>query len=291
MIGARRGAGLAVVLATLPTLLTEGATGRPVEPPARTAPRRACPPEMVVTPRACIDRWEISLVDARTGAALSPYYPPAPAALRRVHAVWERERWLVGSPAARRMPLPRVPPHQRAGNTRARAVSRPGVTPQGYLSYFTAREACEAAGKRLCSREEWVDACRGAARWDFPYGPRFQPGACNVHRDAHPAATLHDDASLGHLDPRLNLVLDPAGQPLLRATGATPLCASRFGDDAALDMVGNLDEWIEEPSGAFLGGFYARRTTKGCGASIDSHAPAYFDYSTGARCCRDRGAP
>jgi len=39
--------------------------------------------------------------------------------------------------------------------------------------------------------------------------------------------------------------------------------------------------------GMFLGGFYARSTTKGCDAQISSHAPSYFDYSTGTRCCAD----
>ena len=51
-------------------------------------------------------------------------------------------------------------------------------------------------------------------------------------------------------------------------------------------MVGNLDEWVDEPGGAFLGGFYSRATQNGCEARVTEHPPEYFDYSTGARCCR-----
>jgi hypothetical protein len=51
-------------------------------------------------------------------------------------------------------------------------------------------------------------------------------------------------------------------------------------------MVGNLDEWVDDPDGAFLGGFYARGTAEGCDARVGVHAPEYFDYSLGVRCCR-----
>jgi hypothetical protein len=51
-------------------------------------------------------------------------------------------------------------------------------------------------------------------------------------------------------------------------------------------MVGNLDEWVDDPRGAFLGGFYARATSNGCDARVSEHPPEYFDYSLGVRCCR-----
>jgi hypothetical protein len=51
-------------------------------------------------------------------------------------------------------------------------------------------------------------------------------------------------------------------------------------------MAGNLDEWIEDPGGTFVGGFYARDTALGCAARIEIHSPDYYDYSLGARCCR-----
>jgi hypothetical protein len=73
----------------------------------------------------------------------------------------------------------------------------------------------------------------------------------------------------------------------LRLTGATPKCSSPWNGDALYDMVGNVDEWVEgEKAPAFVGGFYARSTTKGCEAIVDSHAAIYYDYSTGTRCCK-----
>jgi hypothetical protein len=51
-------------------------------------------------------------------------------------------------------------------------------------------------------------------------------------------------------------------------------------------MVGNLDEWVEEPSGEFMGGFYSRGTKEGCDAAITAHPTSYYDYSLGVRCCR-----
>jgi hypothetical protein len=110
-------------------------------------------------------------------------------------------------------------------------------------------------------------------------------GRCNVLRDIHPAAVLHGDASEGHLDPRLNQV-SQGEDPLLRPTGGTPECRSEWGADAIYDMVGNLDEWVSDSGGVFVGGFFSRATREGCDARIEAHGPSYFDYSLGVRCCR-----
>ena len=75
----------------------------------------------------------------------------------------------------------------------------------------------------------------------------------------------------------------------MRLTGATRGCESQWDDGSLFDMVGNLDEWVEDPTGVFVGGFYARMTQKGCEAKISGHAASYYDYSTGTRCCKDAG--
>jgi formylglycine-generating enzyme required for sulfatase activity len=226
------------------------------------------------------------MVDAKTGRALSPYYPPSPRGLARIRSVWQVERFNLGDPGAVEMPLPDLPAWQEHERFRAKAVSRPGVVPQGYLTFYSARRACVAAGKRLCTEDEWVAACRGERDRRFPYGANYVAGRCNVFRAMHPAAVLHGSASVGLTDPRLNLVVEEARDPLLRLTGATAGCVSRWGQDSIYDMVGNLDEWVDDDKGVFVGGFYARMTTKGCEAKISSHAPAYYDYSTGTRCCQ-----
>ncbi len=233
----------------------------------------------------CVDRWEASLVDRATQRPLSPYYPPHAGLLERIVQVWDVERDVLGDEAARQMPLPDLPRWQRTERFEPMAVSRPGVVPAGYLSYHLARRACENAGKRLCTEQEWLTACRGARQSKFPYGTQYVAGRCNVFRALHPAAVLHGHASIGHTDPRLNLVIEPSGGPLLRTTGASSGCASDWHGTPLFDMVGNLDEWVEDERGLFLGGFYARSTTQGCEARVASHAPVYYDYSTGTRCC------
>lgn len=253
------------------------------EPPRPSPPRR-CSPEMVRVHSFCIDRWEIRTVDAATGQALSPYYPPNAKLSASVRDAWLFEQSTLGSAAARAFPLPELSSFQRTRRYEPRAVSEAAVVPQAYLSYHLAKKACENAHKRLCRKEEWVTACRGQTHRQFPYGNVFRAGQCNVSRPVHPAYVLHASSSLGLLDPRLNLV-DDGEDPLLRVTGGTPACMSQWASDQIFDLVGNLDEWVEE--GMFLGGFYARGTSKGCEAQVSSHALSYFDYSTGTRCCSD----
>lgn len=253
--------------------------------PVKATPQR-CPPEMAAVRGFCIDRWEATMVDHASGAALSPYYPPHRGRLTRAYRVWQVERHQVGDEAARALPLPPVPEVQRR-RFQLRAVSRPGVVPQAYLSHALAKRACSNAGKRLCTESEWLMACRGEQQRKFPYGDRFDLSGCNVYRYTHPAYVLHGVSFAGHTDPRLNLLVERGTDPLLRLTGATPSCQSVWADAEIFDMVGNLDEWIDDPAGTFVGGFYARSTREGCEAKITAHSAEYYDYSLGTRCCSD----
>jgi len=254
--------------------------------PTAAAKSRACPAEMAQVSGYCIDRWEAHTVDHATGQPLSPFYPPEPRLLETVFQYWSVEAGRVGNERARSFALPPLPDHQR-GAFSPRAVSAPGRLPQGYMTYFSAKKSCENAGKRLCSEEEWVRACRGNKRSQFPYGGTYLPGRCNVHRALHPAYELHGNSSLGHLDPRLHLVFEEGKVPLLFATGQAELCRSETDEGPLFDMVGNLDEWVDDEQGVFLGGFYSRATKEGCDAKIENHGPAYTDYSIGVRCCKN----
>jgi sulfatase modifying factor 1 len=242
-----------------------------------------CSDDMVrVAGKFCIDRFEASMIDDAGERPISPYYPPIPSLLRSVYDEWT-QRLLDGN-AGVDVALPLIPPWEREGTFRPRAVSRSGAVPQGYVSKPIAETACANAGKRLCTLDEWTLACRGQQGTKFPYGQTYRKDACNVFRDDHPGMILHGSFSVDLLDPRLNTVI-AQGQPLLRPTGGTPGCKSQWGDDAVYDMVGNLDEWVDEVEGTFVGGFYARSTRNGCESKITAHAPTYLDYSIGARCC------
>jgi hypothetical protein len=291
--------------ATPPSPIASAPPAPSAAPPA--APPLRCPKGMMrVASTFCVDRWEASLVDRVTGMPLSPYYPPDRRTAVQIADTWEHDRLEIGSDEARRMPVPPLPDWQREHEADPLAVSKPGVKPNGYLSSTTAARACENAQKRLCRRDEWVKACEGEAARPFPYGDTYAQGACNVFRAAHPGIVLHDNPSIGHFDPRMNLVAEKDGSPLLRLTGTTPRCKSEWDSDAAWDMNGNLDEWVVSDKaeasgddagapapdagktsnkGLFLGGFYARSKRDGCLSSVSQHQTTYFDYSTGARCC------
>ncbi|MFO0553758.1 MAG: hypothetical protein U0271_35570 [Polyangiaceae bacterium] len=268
---------------------------------ASDGPKLHCPGDMVWVSTApgrgenpspamsyCVDRFEGTLEDRRTGQYLSADYPGTPNLLTSALSDFATRRERHGDLYARALPLPLVSAWQRGVQHDLVVVARASVTPSGFVTGLTAKAACEATGKRLCKLEEWKTACRGQDNTLFPYGSNYEDQKCNVNGLYHPAAILHDNASLGHLDPRLNLVEPPVGGgPLLHPTGTHASCASRWGDDAIYDMVGNLDEWVDEKTGAFAGGFYSRGTTNGCEALVSNHEAAYLDYSTGVRCCRD----
>lgn len=230
------------------------------------APRPRCPEEMalVVRPQGpyCVDRWEASLVRVSPNGSETPW-----PANREVDSV-ERE---------------------------VRAVSKAGTKPQGFISGEQAALACERAGKRLCEIDEWVRACRGAARTTYPYGDVRQRDVCNDRfkvLDKHPVVRLYRKENpngdpQGMWDPRW--MNDPRlydYDHTLTLTGAKAQCTNELH---TYDMVGNLHEWVADPEGTFFGGFFMDtfQNGEGCEYRTVFHPVDYHDYSTGFRCCGD----
>jgi sulfatase modifying factor 1 len=163
------------------------------------------------------------------------------------------------------------------------------VIPQAYISQVQATEACINAGKRLCTAEQFLRACRGADSTAlYPYGGRHEKGMCNEGKGSFVAATFGSDAFkwtyANFNDPQLNQLTNG-----LAKTGAYEGCRSPEG---VFDMVGNLDEWVDEPAGPhdrgyFRGGWYgdAERNGSGCMYVTSAHERTYHDYTTGFRCC------
>ncbi|MGO8999056.1 MAG: formylglycine-generating enzyme family protein [Polyangiaceae bacterium] len=195
----------------------------------------------------CIDRWEASLVEI--------------------------------TPAGERD----FSPFENVGKRKVRAVSRPGVVPQAYISRNEADVACRASRKRLCEEDEWVRACEGAERTTFPYGEKREAGYCNDHGKSPIASLYADNAHTWEAmnDPRLDQQPETVAK-----TGTYSRCKSSYG---AFDMVGNVHEWVADPDGTFLGGYYLDTTLNGngCHYKTVAHDAVYHDYSTGFRCCAD----
>lgn len=165
------------------------------------------------------------------------------------------------------------------------AQTAPGVIPQGYISADVAEAACQAAGKRLCTSQEWLRACRGSHQTQYPYGNTYSPSACNESRTVHPVLEVFGntaDWSKSQMnDARLNQLANG-----LDSAGAHPACMSTAG---VFDLHGNLHEWVSDASGLFRGGFYVDAEINGLGCSYrtTAHGRSYHDYSTGFRCCAD----
>lgn len=219
----------------------------------------ACPAEMAnVDNRFCVDRWEGSLIEVQADGAVANWAPYGP--LEDGHSL--------------------------------RAVSRPNVYPQAYISGAQAAQACAAAGKRLCSPVEWRKACVGPRDQKFGYGNERVSGRCN-DQGRSPMLRLYPQVArswslvgLAEMnDARLNQL-----EGTLTPTGSHEECTNEYG---VYDMVGNLHEWTSDPNGTFQGGYYLDTHINGDGCSYRTvaHEFTYHDYSTGFRCCADPVEP
>jgi hypothetical protein len=237
------------------------------DPTLASAKAKGCPKGMAsVQGRYCIDKYEAGLVEVLAGGRTRPRSPYLP---------------VDGSEGtANADPRP---------TSKLKAVSKKGITPQAYISRDQAEAACKNAGKRLCSDEEWVTACKGKRPTTFPYGDDRKGGYCNdggVSSFNHyygdggiePPEAAYTWANMN--DDRLNQM-----KGTLAATGRFKRCKSSYG---AYDMVGNLHEWTSAPAGTFRGGYYLDTTQNGdgCDYKTTAHVATYHDYSTGFRCCK-----
>jgi formylglycine-generating enzyme len=179
-------------------------------------------------------------------------------------------------------------PYKPVTGVKVKAVVHKGVAPQGYISATEAKGACENAGKRLCTPDEWLRACQGKAPTKYPYGDDEIPGRCNGDGTRqHPVVELFGSGPDAWADPhkmndpRLNQL--PGG---LAKTGEHAKCKNTYG---VYDMVGNLHEWTADAGGAqFKGGYYmdTHKNGDGCFYRTTVHPASYHDYSTGFRCCK-----
>ena len=156
-----------------------------------------------------------------------------------------------------------------------RALAYAGAQP-ATLSWYDARAACQAAGKRLCSQAEWLLACQGAIAVDddqdgqlhddygegraYPYGSHYQRGICH----------------------------DKGGRTKggARPAGSASACRSPEG---IYDLSGNLQEWAgqDEDRAVLLGGSWYAGERASCSQGYARFGPGLANSGTGFRCCAD----
>ena len=143
--------------------------------------------------------------------------------------------------------------------------NKPGQLPKIAAAFGEADAACQREGKRLCTEDEWEKSCRGPQNLRFPYGPNFDPDACNTQDKA--------------TNPRKITVVGIYGS-----------CKSGYG---VFDLSGNAAEWT---TSAFEAGA-AEKAVKGGSATrpgFDDRcssrrrlAAGAHDVNVGFRCCAD----
>jgi hypothetical protein len=222
------------------------------------APNGLCPPDMAsIDDRYCIDRYEASLVELLPNGEERPFSP---------FLAIDGQK-----------PLPVV-----------RAISSAHVVPQAYISELQAKTACARSGKRLCKPTEWKTACKGPEHTTYGYGSTNEARRCNDHGRAPMGVVFglggnSDPRQWGPRmnDPQLNQV-----EGTVAKTGDHADCTNGYG---VYDMVGNVHEWVDDPDGTFLGGYYldVHQNGDGCDYRTGAHDVWYHDYSTGFRCCAD----
>lgn len=131
------------------------------------------------------------------------------------------------------------------------------------ITWAGAKSACESAGKRLCERDEWLDACDGQVGEDegnvYTYGNELNAELCNT------------------------------GGQKAEPTGARASCTSVV---ETFDQSGNVREWTgnNRAAAATRGGAWPSSQTHEC--KNGDRPPAFImpeetSREVGFRCCRD----
>ena len=154
------------------------------------------------------------------------------------------------------------------------AVPAEGRLPRVDITWAHARRACENAGYRLCTEDEFTVACSGALPGDeagrsYPYGDEFEADRCNAPADE----TLATDREL-----------EPGGA---REGCVTP--------EGVHDLSGNVGEWLStaHPMGTMRatrgGNFTTYPKYAVCLTDFSPHyaVPEFSSEVLGFRCCAD----
>ena len=167
-----------------------------------------------------------------------------------------------------------------------------GQVPQSWMNWFDVKSACEAQGKRMCTKSEWTFACEGPEMHPYPYGDGYHrdTSACNFDNPLPHGldvfkATSPSTATAQQL------------QSLLVPSGAQKSCVSPFG---VHDQIGTLDEFFFNPAGmagkehskqapyvSGLVGGHVFGVRNACRPMTDGHNEWFAWYETGGRCCSE----
>jgi formylglycine-generating enzyme required for sulfatase activity len=172
---------------------------------------------------------------------------------------------------------------------RYEAPNKKGARPLVMQTAQEAEEWCASKSKRLCSEDEWINACEGAQKRQYPYGGEHEDGRCNDDKEWRTVnetvlAKWPADEAKEH-----NKSLYQAAK-----SGTKRGCRSSSG---AYDLTGNVEEWVLRSRshandykhiliGCYWSGCYGGGKPT-CHSTNSAHGPGFRFYETGFRCCRD----
>lgn len=145
-----------------------------------------------------------------------------------------------------------------------------GEKPSLQNTWYEAKTKCEALNKRLCSENEWTQACRGPNNYPYPYGYIRDPSKCRIDLPWQDPTT--------HTFEQLDKTVKSGEMS----------CVSEYG---IYDMTGNADEWAVSNGGtpylSVLKGGHPHGVRNRCSPKTPGHGPTFSFYVTGFRCCKD----
>ncbi len=130
----------------------------------------------------------------------------------------------------------------------------PGKFPVVVVSWYQAEELCENHGKRLCTYEEWLNACKKGENPPINY--KFK---CQIAKK--------------------------------QFSGALRIGASSCVNSQGLyDLIGNIQEWVigsnREGPQPVVGGFWLSKESQNCNSPPLMLDPRFSFPHTGFRCCK-----
>ena len=154
--------------------------------------------------------------------------------------------------------------------------NKAGSTAVNNVTPDRAAEMCAAAGKRLCSPEEWAYSCASGDSNTFYY---LDPKKSESYKIVNEACSWRDKITTDYT----------------LKCGQYPKCSNAYNIH---DMIGNLWEWVELPDNPSMVGIMGPGERNGCQRcrSCDWTAIFYKDQikllpldKIGFRCCKDAG--
>lgn len=143
--------------------------------------------------------------------------------------------------------------------------------PMNCVQWTGAQQFCGYVGGRLCSEDEWLQACSGTDGRAFPYGGAFDVNACNSQSET----VKVEGRAMGTV---------PVGS-LKQCQGGLP---------GLFDMAGNVTEWVDSCKGTYCkfrgGGWNSNDPIDrfaACTGVCSGNQKTFASATIGFRCCRD----